>query len=84
MKRLFLAGVLMLGLVSPAFAYYCPSLWVRVDAALAEGPKLAEETLAEIKKLRALGEKQHDSGEHDQSIKTLNKALELLKQANQP
>ncbi len=83
MKHLLLAGVLLLGLASPAFANYCPSLWVRIDAALADGPKLAQETLAEIEKLRALGERQHEAGEHDRSIKTLKKALDLLKRASQ-
>jgi hypothetical protein len=49
-----------------------------VDAALAENPKLDEETMKEIKTLREEGEKQHAEGDHKKSVQSLNQALLLL------
>ncbi|MDQ1883188.1 hypothetical protein RA180_04165 [Aeromonas salmonicida] len=46
--------------------------------ALAKGPALSAEQLAEVKQLRAEGETLHKAGKHQASVDTLAKALALL------
>ena len=65
-------------LAGPAFAMQCPTLWAKVDAALAAGTTLSEDQLAEVQRLRALGEEQHAAGDHAASEATLNQALGIL------
>lgn len=50
----------------------------QIDAALAAHPKLSAEQLAEVKKLRAEGEAQHNAGDHAASVETLAKAKKIL------
>jgi hypothetical protein len=50
----------------------------QIDAALAANPKLSAEQLAEVKKLRAEGEAQHNAGDHAKSVDTLAKAKAIL------
>jgi hypothetical protein len=50
----------------------------KVDDAPAQNPSLTVEQLAEVQKLRAEGEAQHSSGQHAQSVESLQKALEIL------
>jgi hypothetical protein len=64
--------------VSPAFAMRCPMDMQQIDAALAANPKLSAEQLAEVKKLRAEGEAQHNAGDHAKSVDTLAKAKAIL------
>lgn len=78
MKRaLVLAAVLMLA-ASPAFAFHCPKDMAQIDQALAAGPKISPEQLAEVKKLRAEGEEYHKAGNHQASVDTLAKAKKIL------
>ncbi len=63
---------------SAAFAFHCPSDMKKIDAALANHPKLSATQLAEVRKLRAEGEKLHKAGKHQESVDTLGKAMKML------
>ena len=78
MKLRHIVLALSLALPGAAIASNCPKMMARVDAALAENPKLDEEMMKEIKVLRAEGEKQHAAGDHKKSVQALNQALLLL------
>lgn len=78
MKTTLLAATLLTAFALPAFAFHCPADMKKIDAALAAGPDLSEEQLAEVKKLRAEGEELHKAGNHQASVDTLAKAMEIL------
>ena len=61
-----------------AFAFHCPMDMKKIDEALAKGPKLTAEQMAEVKKLRAEGEASHKAGKHQDSVDTLAKAMKIL------
>jgi hypothetical protein len=63
---------------SVAFANSCPREMKAIDAALPKA-KLSDVQLAEVKKLRAEGEKLHKEGKHKESMETLDKAKNILK-----
>jgi len=75
-KRMLLA--LALALPFSAFAYHCPVDMKKIDEALAAGPGLGEEELAEVKRLRAEGEELHNAGDHGAAVDVLGQALEML------
>lgn len=78
MKTVFRSLAFALVLVAmPAFAFQCPKDMKAVDDAM-KTAKLSKEQMAEVKKLRADGEALHKAGKHDESVKTLGKAKELL------
>lgn len=72
---LLLIGLLFTG---SALAFHCPADMKKIDDALAAGPALSAEQLAEVKQLRAEGETLHNAGKHQASVDTLAKALALL------
>jgi len=76
--RWVLALALAVGASTAAFANHCPVDMQQIDAALAANPKLSAEQLAEVKKLRADGEAQHNAGDHAKSVETLAKAKSIL------
>ena len=61
-----------------AAAHNCPNEWKAIDAALPKA-KLDDKQMAEVKKLRAEGEKLHKDGKHSESMATLGKAKKILK-----
>ena len=61
-----------------ALAFHCPADMKKIDEALAKGPKLSAEQMAEVKKLRADGEASHKAGKHQESVDTLAKAMKIL------
>ena len=76
MKRIALS--LILGFAaSSAFAHNCPNEWKAIDAALPKA-KLDARQMAEVKKLRADGEKLHNDGKHSESMAALGKAKKML------
>ncbi len=76
MKRLILT--LALALAAPlAFAHNCPNEMKAIDAALPKA-KLDARQIAEVKKLRADGEKLHNDGKHSESMAALGKAKKML------
>src|SRR5690606_19317189 len=78
-RTLALALALGVGLAgAPAFAMHCPADMAKIDAALAENPDLTAEQLAEVKRLRAEGEEYHAAGQHQESVDTLARAMEIL------
>ncbi|MGL4352846.1 MAG: hypothetical protein ACRCTP_02685 [Aeromonas popoffii] len=72
---LLLIGLLFAG---SALAFHCPADMKKIDDALAAGPALSAEQLAEVKQLRAEGETLHNAGKHQASVDALAKALALL------
>lgn len=71
--------VIALLLISvPAFAGSCPKDMKAIDAALADNPSVSPSKLDRIKELRELGEAQHKSGKHAESVASLHKAMEML------
>jgi len=76
MKRLALTIVLALAAGSVA-AHNCPNEMKAIDAALPNA-KLDSAKSAEVKKLRADGEKLHKEGKHTESMAALGKAKGML------
>ena len=77
MTRIALTAALILA-SSVAFAGNCPNEWKAIDAALPKA-KLDDKQMAEVKKLRAEGEKLHKEGKHAESMAALGKAKQILK-----
>jgi len=76
MKKLLLM-IALAGCASLAFAHNCPNEMKAIDAALPKA-KLDARQMAEVKKLRADGEKLHNDGKHTESMATLGKAKKML------
>ncbi|GGO35136.1 hypothetical protein GCM10010991_26940 [Gemmobacter aquaticus] len=76
MKMLITAGFLAL-LASPTLAFQCPADMAAIDAAL-QTASLSAEDLARVKELRAMGEAEHDAGNHQASVDALAEAKKLL------
>lgn len=80
---MLLAGALFL--TPAAWASNCPNLIKEIDETLQSKANVDEETIVdeEMRKkvmlLRDEGEKLHEEGSHDESVETLEKALEMLK-----
>ena len=77
MTRIALTAALILA-SSVAFAGNCPNEWKAIDAALPKA-KVDDKQMAEVKKLRAEGEKLHKEGKHAESMAALGKAKQILK-----
>lgn len=78
MKLRHLVAAALLGIAGGAFAMHCPMDMKKIDEALAKQPNLNAQQLAEVKKLRAEGEKLHNAGKHQESVDTLAKAMKIL------
>lgn len=61
-----------------AMAMHCPDDMKRIDEELAANPPITDEQLATVKKLRAEGEALHKEGKHEDSVKVLAKAMEIM------
>jgi len=61
-----------------ALANSCPQDMKAIDAAVSKA-KLSDSQAAEVKKLRAEGEKFHKEGKHSESMEALGKAKKILK-----
>jgi hypothetical protein len=62
---------------SSVFAFNCPVDMKAIDAALPKA-KLYDKQAAEVKQLRADGEKLHKEGKHAESMAALGKAKGIL------
>ena len=60
-----------------ALAFHCPRDMKQIDAALPNA-KLSSAQMAEVKQLRADGERLHKAGKHQESVDTLAKAKKML------
>ena len=78
--RTLAAAAVVALLSAPALAGQCPALVGQIDAALASTPGLGDDVKAEVVALRDKGEQLHDEGKHDQSVETLQQAMQLLGQ----
>ena len=56
-----------------------PGRVAKIDKALAAGPDLSDEQVAEVKTLRDKGESLHNADKHDKAVATLAQALDILK-----
>jgi hypothetical protein len=77
MKGIFLAAGLILISFS-AMAMHCPDDMKRIDEELAASPPISEAQMETVKKLRAEGEALHKEGKHEESVKVLAKAMEIM------
>lgn len=79
-KTMILPAIAIIGLLAatPAFAGQCPVDMGKIDEAM-KTASLSEADKAEVMKLRAEGEAQHNGGEHGKSVETLAKAKAILK-----
>lgn len=75
-RTMVVAAALAVG-SSAALAFHCPVDMKAIDAALPKA-KLTDAQGAEVKKLRAEGEKLHAAGKHQESVDTLAKAKKIL------
>jgi hypothetical protein len=75
MKRI--AFLVALAFAGGAFAFHCPVDMGAIDDALPKA-KLSAAQSAEVKKLRAEGEKLHKDGKHTESMAVLGKAKAIL------
>ncbi|OYY96421.1 MAG: hypothetical protein B7Y42_09260 [Polaromonas sp. 28-63-22] len=71
-------AALALAASSTAFANSCPTQMKAIDAKLASSPALAAADMAQVKQLRADGEKFHQEGKHSESMKALGSAKKIL------
>ena len=62
----------------PLWASQCPEDMAKIDAMLESNPPSDPAVLAQVKELRAQGEEQHKAGDHSESVKTLEEAMQLL------
>jgi len=75
MKKILISIYLIL-ISNVAFAGSCPMLWGKIDSNInnvADG-----ELKVKIQELRDAGEKAHSNGDHSESEKLLNEALDLI------
>lgn len=79
MRMIFALGLTLL-LAVPAMASQCPTLVRQIDTQL-ETAQLDANTREQVVMLRNQGESLHQQGKHGESAKTLNQALEMIKQA---
>ena len=77
MKKLSLLLVAIFFAATSAFAFQCPSLMKKFDAAVGASKSSAQQ-ISDAKKLRAEGETLHKAGKHQDSVDTLNKALKMI------
>lgn len=77
MRTLIVATAAFFAFTFAAHAGQCPSLMEEVDAQM-ESADLSEDERAEVMALRTQGEAQHEAGDHDASVESLQQALEIL------
>ena len=75
MKRIALIAALTFA-ATAAFAHNCPNEMKAIDAALPKAKLDAQQT-AEVKQLRADGEKLHKDGKHAESVKKADEAAKV-------
>lgn len=77
MRRL--AAFFTMALLSTSlWASQCPADMAKIDAMLQSNPPSDPTVLAQVQELRAEGEELHNAGDHGQSVKVLDEALQLL------
>ena len=77
MKNLTLAAVFALGLATPALANHCPMDMKKIEAAM-KTTMADEATKKKVMELYNKGKAEHESGNHEASMKDLGEAMKLL------
>ena len=77
MLRIMLLALSLLAFPAAALAQACPAVMAEIDAALTSAT-LSEADMTKVKELRARGEEEHASGNHDASMATLAEANGML------
>lgn len=82
MRKRLMRGILVFGVAlglipSPALAFQCPSLVKQAGDAMAR-MKGDDAKLGQAKDLVVQAQKLHNTGQHAESVKKANEALELL------
>lgn len=62
----------------PALAMHCPQDMAKIDQLLQSDPPTDPEVLAEVQRLRQEGEELHKAGNHEESVRVLQQAMDLL------
>ena len=75
MKKILISIYLIL-ISNVAFAGSCPMLWGKIDSNI--NNVTDGELKVKIQELRDAGEKAHSNGDHSESEKLLNEALDLI------
>ncbi|HDZ56658.1 MAG TPA: hypothetical protein ENI17_14055 [Pseudomonas xinjiangensis] len=80
MRRLlmFIAAV---AISAPVLASNCPADMAKIDEMMKTNPPADEDVREQVLALRAEGEELHKAGEHEESLKVLDEAMERLKEA---
>ena len=75
MKKILISIYLIL-ISNVAYAGSCPMLWGKVDSSI--NNVTDGDLKIKIQELREAGEKAHSNGDHSESEKLLNEALDLI------
>lgn len=75
LTMLFLTATLV---STPLWAMHCPMDMAKIDEQLQSNPPADPAILTRVKALREEGEKLHNAGDHDGSLKVLGEAQDLL------
>ena len=75
MKKILISIYIIL-ISNVAFAGSCPMLWGKIDSNINNVTN--GELKVKIQELRDAGEKAHSNGDHSESEKLLNEALDLI------
>ncbi len=78
MLRLYLASCLVFAIIMPAMAFHCPTDIAKIDAVLAANQSLDPNIRNVIQTLRDTGERLHNAGRHQDSVRTLAGAKQML------
>lgn len=77
MLRSTIVALSLLAFPAAAFAHSCPAVMAEIDAALTTA-SLSEADMTKVEELRARGEEEHEAGDHDASMATLEEAKAIL------
>ena len=77
MKKILIVCAAVFALNTAAFAGSCPTLVHKIDEAM-KTAELSDTDKAKVMELRNMGEEQHATGKHAESVATLTEALAAL------
>jgi hypothetical protein len=77
MKKIIAVALLSFGLAGPAMAGQCPSIMAKIDEAM-KTATLDDATKAKVTELYNKGKADHEAGNHDASVASLNEAMKLM------
>ena len=77
MKALLATGVILVALVTPAFANQCPSLIKKAEE-MAKAMSGDQATMTKFAEKIALAKSEHEAGNHDASVAATKEAMKLL------